>query len=63
MMTVFRVTYFDGNDDRGCFHTKFPDLDIPALLEGMEPGDGSYRIQAVKMTDEELESLPEFEGF
>ena len=37
-------------------------MDIGAMFEGCEPGDG-YTMRVVEMTREELDALPEFEGF
>lgn len=37
-------------------------ISFSGLMDGLEPGDDSYRISVVEMTEEEYEALPEYLG-
>lgn len=61
--TYIKVSLFYGEQRQGSFVEPLATFDKDAWFGEMSTGDEYYRIEAVDMTKEQYDALPEFEGF
>ena len=63
MSQFIKVELMCGDRALGSYIDRPKNVNIMDLFDGMRPGEDSYRISVVEMTEEELAALPEFDGF
>jgi hypothetical protein len=62
-MKYAKIELFYGNESQGGYIDRSGDINLSDLIDGLEVGEDSYHISIVEMTKEELDALPEFDGF
>jgi len=62
-MHLIRITAMHKDKPQGSYIETPGEFDIKSLLEGLEPGEDSYKLEIVEMTLDEYNKLPEFTGF
>ena len=64
MPLYVKIERFCGDQFEGSYIDPLKRFDGYALFDGAEPDeDESYRLSLLKMSEEEFEALPEFNGF
>jgi len=63
MPRFVKIELMYGDSCQGGYIDDPENMSITDLIDGLEPGDDSYRISVVEMTKKEKAELPEFVGF
>jgi len=63
IMRYIKIEAYWKNWPQGSYIDKIENISLADLIDGLAPGDDSYRISVVVMSEEAFKALPEFTGF